>query len=361
MRDVDGHEARRQQIGGHVLVGLRRGPTRRALLRYRREAVVGRKDHVGVAIEAQLPKRIQQPRKVIVRVPDRGKRGRAVDARDKPSEAVALIVLRAVGIARPEYDDKRLLPFLEQRQHRLRCDVREEVLLLHVGDSRAGDCVGACLAVRAACGRLGRDLSRGQALLDFVGQRDAAGAAGHVVDNDGVLPGPLGVIEDQGGAELADGGRREAGLARRLEDGFLVQVVTREVLIDIAQHRIALQERRQAVARARHLEAHVNVVAEVAGIPKHVPRRHAGGVGRGECREQRMRIGEPDAARQKRCHRGRRMLVDHAWPQAVRHEQHDIVGAGLGNGRRGQDSKNGGRYDQRTHFNHSPRKVRGRG
>ena len=45
--NVDGHEAGRQQAGGHVLVGLRRGPTRRALLRDRRKAVVRGDDHIG--------------------------------------------------------------------------------------------------------------------------------------------------------------------------------------------------------------------------------------------------------------------------------------------------------------------------
>ena len=305
-------------------------------------------DHVCVAIEPLLLQRVQQPGEVVVRVLDCRERRRAVDARDKPPEAVALVVLRPVRVAGPEHDDEWLLAFLEQRKHRFRRHIGEVVLLLHVGDCRPGDRAGAGLAVVAACRGLRRQSDRGQALLQFVRQRNAAWAAGHVIDHDGVLPAALGVIEYEGRAELADAGGRETGLAGRLEDGLLVQVVASEVLIDIAQHRIALQERGQAVARTWDLEAGVNVVAEIAGIAEQVPRRHAGCIRRGECREQRVGVGEPDAARQERGHRGRGSLIDHSGPQAVGDEQDNVAGAGLGGGRSGQDP-HCGRDEQRTH------------
>jgi hypothetical protein len=65
------------------------------------------------------------------------------------------------------------------------------------------------------------------------------GVSRYVVDHDGVFPGPLSVIGNVRGAALADSGRREACFAGRHECGFLIQVVANEVLIDIAQHRIA--------------------------------------------------------------------------------------------------------------------------
>ena len=58
-------------------------------------------------------------REIVVGVPDGGERGRAVDAGHQPAEAVALVVLRAVGIARPEHQQERLAALLEQRQHDL--------------------------------------------------------------------------------------------------------------------------------------------------------------------------------------------------------------------------------------------------
>ena len=53
------------------------------------------------------------PGKIVVGILDRCQRGRAVDARSELIEAVALIVLRPVGIARPEHQYKRLLRALK--------------------------------------------------------------------------------------------------------------------------------------------------------------------------------------------------------------------------------------------------------
>lgn len=51
--------------------------------------------------------------------------------------AVTLVVLRAIGIARPEDQHKRLVSRFEHRQYDLRGDIREIFLLYDVGDQRA--------------------------------------------------------------------------------------------------------------------------------------------------------------------------------------------------------------------------------
>ena len=56
-------------------------------------------------------------RQVVIGIADRGQRGRAVDAGNQRVQAVALIVLGTVGIARPEHQDERLVALLEHRQH----------------------------------------------------------------------------------------------------------------------------------------------------------------------------------------------------------------------------------------------------
>ena len=349
MGEVEREEARRQLVGRHVLVGLGRRPARGALLGDGGEAVVGGDDHVGRGVEALFLQAGQQVREIVVGVPDRGERGRAVDARHQAAQAVALVMLRAVGIARPVDHHEGLVARLEHRQHGLGGDVGEVLLLIDVGGCRAGHRVGAGLAVVAAGRRLQRQLGRLEALLQLVGQGNAAGPAGLVVDRHGLLAGALGVVEDQRRAELADGRGREAGAACGLQDRVLVEIVAGEVVVDVAQHRIVLEEGRAAAVGAGHREAGVDHVAEVAGVADMVAGRHARGVGRGEGREQRVRVGEAHAARHEGRHRGRGLVVHHAGAQAVGHEQHDIVRLLLlGKSGNGQGRERGGN-EQQTH------------
>ena len=140
-------------------------------------------------------------RQVVVGVADGGERGRAVDAGDERIEAVGLEVLGAVGIARPEHQHERLVALLEHGQDRARGHGGEIVLLHDVGDGGAG-----VVAAGAARRRRERQAYRLEALGHLGRQRNALGAAGRVVDDDRLRAGALGVIENQGRTELADGG-----------------------------------------------------------------------------------------------------------------------------------------------------------
>ena len=352
MGQVEGHEARRQLVGRHVLVGLGRGPAGGAFLGDGGEAVVRRHDHVGRGVETLFLQPLEQAREIVVGVPDRGERGRAVDAGDQAPEAVALVMLRAVGIARPVDHHERLVARLEHRQHRLDGDVGEVFLLVDVGDRRAGCRVAARLAVVAARRRLQRQLCGSEALLQLVGQRNAA-AAGLVVDRDGLLAGALGVIEDQRGPQLADGRGRQARVARGLQDRVLVHEVAGEVIVDVAQDRVVLDEGRAAAAGARHRIAGIDGVAEHAGVAQVMAGRHARAVGHGEGREQRVRVGEAHAARHQGVDCGRGLVVHHAGAQAVGHEQHDVVRLLLGDSGEAQRYEDGG-GEQDTHRTNSP-------
>jgi hypothetical protein len=57
------------------------------------------------------------------------------------------------------------------------------------------------------------------------------------------------------------------------------------MLIDIAEHGIAFEERGQAVTCPRHLETGVDYIAEIARVAEQMARRHAGRVSRRESRE----------------------------------------------------------------------------
>jgi hypothetical protein len=113
--------------------------------------------------------------------------------------------------------------------------------------------------------------------------------------------------------------------ARGVEDRRLVEIVAGEMRVDVAEHRIVFEERRHAAAGGRQRIAGEDGVAEGAGIAEIVTARHAGGIRHGEGREQRVRIGEIDAALAQRRH-GRRGLGAHLQcAEPVRNEQDEIA------------------------------------
>ena len=272
---------------------------------------------------------------IVVGVLDRRQRGRAVDAGHQRVEAVALIVLGAVRIARPEHQQERLVALLEHRQHGLRRNGREVILLDDVGDRRAGGGHIAGNAVGAAAGRRDRKARRLQPLRQIGRQRNALGRAGGVVDDDGLLAGAFGRVEDQHRADLADRGGAVALVAGKLQDRRLVEIIAAEMLVDVAEHDIVFQKRRRSAAGARHRKAGIDRVREIAGIAELVAGRHAGRVGGGEGREQRMAVAQADAVARDRGHGRGRRVVHHARAQAVGDEQDHIMrrsGRRLGEG-----------------------------
>ena len=136
----------------------------------------------------------------------------------------------------------------------------------------------------------------------------------------------VGMIEDQGGTELADRGRAIAFGARHFQHGFLIEIVAAEVLIRIEDDRIGLEKRGNGAARGSYRVARIDGVAEVAGITEVVTGRQRGGIGGGEGREQRVRIPEIDAFVADFGHRRRRLWRHNATAQTVGHEQDEIAG-----------------------------------
>ena len=119
-------------------VGSSRRRARAALLGDRREAVVGGNDDIGHAGNSELRECLLNAPEIVVGVLDRRQRCRSVDAGRQPVQAVALVVLRAIGITRPEDENKGPVACLEHRQHNPGRDVCEVVLLCSVGDRGSG-------------------------------------------------------------------------------------------------------------------------------------------------------------------------------------------------------------------------------
>src|SRR4029079_180610 len=87
-------------------------------------------------------------------------------------EAVALIVLSTVGIARPEDNEKGLSILLEFREHDLGQSLGKEFLLLDIGNFRSWLVRIARLAVVATGRRDNRELGRRQPVADPTRQRN---------------------------------------------------------------------------------------------------------------------------------------------------------------------------------------------
>src|SRR2546425_12344144 len=105
------------------------GRARGALLRDGCKSMVGSDDDVRRFGKPEFGKRGTEPAKIVIGVANCRKGSRAIDSGLECQEAVALVVLRAVRIARPEHQKKGLAPCGEQRQHRARRN-RSKIVLL---------------------------------------------------------------------------------------------------------------------------------------------------------------------------------------------------------------------------------------
>jgi hypothetical protein len=185
-----------------------------------------------------------------------------------------LIVLRAVGVARPEHQKKRLVALLEHGQNDA-CGHRGEIILLH--DVGVGRPRRAHIAGRAVCpARRGRErkVHRLQALGHFGRQRDAFGRAGCIVDQNRLPAAAFGRVEDQRRAELADRSRAVALVASEFQYRRLVEVMAGKVRVHLTEDCIIFEERRRAVGGAGDFETRVNRIGEITGVAQHVAGRH---------------------------------------------------------------------------------------
>ena len=231
-------------------------------------------------------------------------------------------------------------------------DVGQIGLLRDVGDGGARRLGVAGLAVVAARRRRQRKIGLGQRVLHLVGQRNAVLAAGGIVDRRMVVL-PRSVWSNNSvGPSLPIAAVREALVARHLQDGFFVEIVAVEMLVDIAEHGVVLDEGDDGVAGGHRGIAGVDRVGERAGIAEIMAGRHRRAVGHGEGREQRMRILEVDALVADLGHRGRGLRRHDAPAQAVRDEQDQVAGRVVLRRRRtrGQrDQACGQQYDGAAH------------
>ncbi len=103
------------------------------------EAVVGGDEDVGGGFEGgMLVEVVEDLGKAVVGVVESETAGVAVDAGGEVLEAVALVVLGAVGVAGPEEEDERLVGFFEVGEDEVGGDVSEPLLLGEIGGAGSG-------------------------------------------------------------------------------------------------------------------------------------------------------------------------------------------------------------------------------
>ena len=205
----------------------------------------------------------------------------------------------------------------------------DEILLYGIGDPGAGRGGIPGRAIGAAARRDQRQARSLHPLDDLRRERNAAIAPGGIVDDDGFAAGALGVVEYQGGTELADRGGAVALFMGEPEHADFVQIVAAEMRIDVAQDRIVFNEWRHRAAGARHRPPRVDRVAEVAGVAEIVAGRHGRGIGGGEGGKQRVAVDERNALTRQRRNVGRCGVVDGARAQPVGDEDHDVMRSAL--------------------------------
>src|SRR5262249_1305667 len=111
-------------------------------------------------------------------------------------QAVALIVLAAIRIARPKHQQERLVAILKHRQDHARGDGREIFLLRDVGGERAGCGYISSPTVSSARWRNGREFRCLKAIDNFGRERDALRGASSVVDEYSLLTGAFSRIKN---------------------------------------------------------------------------------------------------------------------------------------------------------------------
>jgi hypothetical protein len=61
----------------------------------------------------------------------------------------------------------------------------------------------------------------------------------------------------------------------RQQDRVLIEIIAVEMLVDLPEHRIGFQERRHRAVRGLHRKAHIDGIAEVAGVAQIVAGRES--------------------------------------------------------------------------------------
>ena len=193
--------------------------------------------HLGICVEV-----VEDLLQISIGVLNGGLRRRAVDAGRELIQAVALRVLRVIGIARPVHEHERLCALRKRGQYRLGRRVGEPLLMLDIRGTRARRRVRpGGLIVAAAAPAAGRPLSAARAWSALSGTARAVPVAPSrmMVTGSRIRPrtaDDFGQILRGGGPGLSEGRGVVAVRPRKGEQRGLAEVVAAELPVDVRKH-----------------------------------------------------------------------------------------------------------------------------
>src|SRR5579871_2803 len=351
MRDIDGEEASRQESSIDLLaascvlisksrcVAAGKALTRSIDLMFADggKAMVGSHDDVRVLSQSLVAvDEIQNLLQVVVGILDGSLGCGAVDARCKLVQAVTLIVLRAIGIARPENHDEGLAGGFERRQDSLRHGIGKKLLLSDVGLQ--------CSRRRIVAGRLharggNRRQSGGQkSVIDARWNRHSGGCSGCIVDDDGLRQGKssgrrlqLRQVLNAYRANLTHNGSVVSMKAGDLEEGLFIHEIAAILAIDVRQHLIVLDKwnlcpsRFSEIAGIEDRESNKDGVGCYAGISLRMTSRNGRSIWHGEGGKNGMAVAEKYASFANFQHRWSVGRVDAPRSETIGHKNDDVA------------------------------------
>src|SRR5882724_10681280 len=268
------------------------------------KTVVGGYEYVGVRCEIGIAVDVvQNLLQVVIRIVDPSLGGWSVDTRNQGIQTVSLVMLSAIGIARPVDQDERVATGLESRQNGLGGGVGKILLLSCIRHKRSRSGV---VARRLYPQRSYQRQTRIRQCGDRAGRQwYAIRSSGCVVDEncdrrrkclaDRVQ---LSDVLNGDGADFSDRGRVIAVGACHLQQRLLGQVIAVVVVIEVRQNRVIFDEGRvrprsaAEIAGVEYGISRINRVAEVASVAEVVAGGDSGTVGSCESRKQRMAVYE---------------------------------------------------------------------
>ena len=133
-------------------------------------------------------------------------------------------------------------------------------------------------------------------------------------------------------------------LGRVRKEGFLVEIITAKMLVEIPQNSIVLDKWNLRLTSDRERESSINRVSVVTGVSEKVAGRDCRRVWRGQRREEGVTVGKENAALSEEAHRWSVLVVNGPLSETIRNEQDNVTRHGQV---REQQQKQAGQNDKR--------------
>ena len=137
---------------------------------------------------------------------------------------------------------------------------------------------GSALAVFASGRRGQRQACLLNSLNDIGVERNSAGAACGIIDDNRAHARKVRMVPKQRRAEFSNSGCAESRVVCSFQERHLIERVASEIFVDLAQGRIVFQKWRDASGCAEDRKSNIDGIAENARVSKVMAGRHSGSI-----------------------------------------------------------------------------------